>query len=259
MIRTSPAIGDLDGDGHLDIVFGSKNSKIYALDRSGQILPGWPFQAGGFVESSPALVDLDGDGMVEVIFGTAAEQLHMVSGDGLLLEEYPTPATGAIYSSPAVGQLDGDDDLEIALGTPSGLSVWDYKKSAGARRPWPTFRGNGCRTGYYGDNAATGLADPVTDVGMPVEFALMQNYPNPFNAVTRIEFAVAERGRMSLEIFNILGQKVATLVSDIRPGGTYQITWQGKDDRGFPVASGIYFYRLRSGQQVQTRRMVLLR
>ena len=258
-VRSSAAIGDVDADGRVDIVFGSKSGQIYAVDRDGQVLSGWPYQAGGFVESSPAIIDINGDGLPEVIFGTADERLHMVSGDGTLLAQYPTPETGAIYSSPCVGSLDGDDDLEVILGTPSGVSVWDYKSASQDSGSWPMYRGNPRRTGYYGDRQATGVTPSAGPTGLPDRFSLSQNYPNPFNAQTRIEFEVAEKDRVSLEVFNILGQRVRTLVRDLRPAGNYQIIWDGKNHGGIPVASGIYFYRLRSGHRVQTRRMVLLR
>jgi hypothetical protein len=258
MIRTSPAVGDVNGDGHLDIAFGSKSGQFYVVDNSGYLLPGWPYQAGGFIESSAAIADMDGDGLPEVIFGTAAEQLLMISGDGTLLEEYPTPETGAIYSSVAVGYLDPDEDLEVILGTPSGLSVWDYKEAAGTLSPWPMYRGNCRRTGYYADNPATG-SDPLGDEqGVPLEFALHQNYPNPFNAQTRIDFCLPEEDKVSLEIFNVLGQRVVTLVRGVRPPGLHKVTWNGTDESGRAVASGIYFCRLRTDQQVRTRRLVLL-
>ncbi len=259
MIRTSPVIGDVDADGRIDIVFGSKSGAVYVVDRDGQILSGWPYQAGSFIESSPAIMDVNDDGLPEVIFGTSDERLLMISGDGTLLEEYPTPETGAIYSSPCVGFLDGDDDLEIVLGTPSGLSVWDYKVASQGLGSWTMYRGNPRRTGYYGDHGATGVGTSTGEPGIPRRFSLSQNYPNPFNAQTRIDFEVAEKDRVSLEIFNVLGQRVRTLIRDLRPAGSYQIVWDGKDHGGIPVASGIYFYRLRSGHLVQTRRMVLLR
>jgi hypothetical protein len=259
MIRTSPAIGDVDADGQVDVVFASKSGQVYAVDRTGQILSGWPYQAGGFVESSPAIIDMNGDGLSEVIFGAADERLYMVSGDGSLLEDYPTPETGAIYSSPSVGYLDEDGDLEVIMGTPSGLSVWDYKIASPDSGPWTMYRGNCHRTGYYGDNPATPVVGSIPQERLPREFSLSQNYPNPFNARTQLEFAIGQKDRVVMEVFNILGQKVKTLVDDVRPAGSYRVVWAGKDDGGFPVASGIYFYRLRSGQRIQTRRMVLLR
>jgi C1A family cysteine protease len=259
MVRSSPAIGDIDGDGHLDIVFTSKNGRVYVVDRQGSVLPGWPFQAEGFIESSPAIVDMNGDDLPEVIFGTAGEKLCLVAGDGSLLEEYPTPPTGAIYSSPAVDDLDQDGDFEIVLGTPSGLSIWDYKPSAGTQMPWSMYRGNCRRTGYFGDNMATDVGSSAGPQSLPQQYALHQNYPNPFNAETQIRFSLPEAGQVTLEIFNILGQKVVTLAQGHHKAGLHQVFWDGKDSDRAIVASGIYFCRLQATEYSETRRMVLLR
>ncbi len=85
-------------------------------------------------------------------------------------------------------------------------------------------------------------------------FALHQNYPNPFNPTTTISFRTTEPGRVAIEIYNILGQKVATLLDDFRPPGDQRLTW---DARGCP--SGTYFVRLRTGQRTETRVMLLLK
>ena len=259
MIRCSPAIGDLDVDGHLDVIFTSKSGQVYAVDNAGNVLSGWPFQAGSFIESSPAIVDMDGDGLPEVIIGTSAEKLHILAWDGSVVQEYPTPSTGAIFSSAAVGHLDQDDDLEIILGTPSGLSVWDYKLAGGTQMPWPMYRGNCRRTGYFGDNAATSVSGPSEGLALPLQFALQQNYPNPFNAGTQVRFCLPEDCRLTLEVFNILGQRVVTMARGFHKAGMHQVMRDGKDEGGSLVASGIYFCRLRAGQFSGTKRMVLLR
>jgi photosystem II stability/assembly factor-like uncharacterized protein len=89
----------------------------------------------------------------------------------------------------------------------------------------------------------------------PSAFALHQNYPNPFNPTTEIKFAVAENGRATLEVFNILGQKVATLFDDVAESGRYyNIKFNAVN-----FASGVYLYRLQSAGQVQVRRLLLLR
>jgi hypothetical protein len=101
---------------------------------------------------------------------------------------------------------------------------------------------------------------------VPREFELYQNYPNPFNPVTTIHFtvhrppsAVRSPYPTTLNIYNILGQKVKTLVDEAKPEGSYDVVWDGKDEKGNRLASGIYFYRLQIGDQSQTKRMLLLK
>ncbi|MCI0330862.1 MAG: T9SS type A sorting domain-containing protein [candidate division Zixibacteria bacterium] len=94
---------------------------------------------------------------------------------------------------------------------------------------------------------------------VPREYALSQNYPNPFNANTRIVFALPEAGRATLEAFNLLGQKVGTLVDEYLSAGTKIVSWNGRDNRGAPVPSGVYFYQLRAGGFKETKKMLVLK
>jgi len=89
---------------------------------------------------------------------------------------------------------------------------------------------------------------------IPTEWALDQNYPNPFNPETKIAFALPKDGHVQLDVYNILGQKVATLADDNMPAGYHSVTWKADD-----VASGIYFYRLKADEFTQTRKMTLLK
>ena len=93
------------------------------------------------------------------------------------------------------------------------------------------------------------------------QLSLEQNHPNPFNPATTIRYAVssADSKHTMLEIFNILGQKVRTLVDEPRRVGSYEVAWDGKDDEGEEVASGIYLYRLRVGEFSQFRKMLLMK
>lgn len=93
----------------------------------------------------------------------------------------------------------------------------------------------------------------------PLEFALHQNFPNPFNPETVIPYQLAKRAPVLLEIYNILGQRVATLVNEVQKAGRYSLAWNGRDKGGNRVASGIYIYRLKAGTYVETRKMVLTR
>jgi len=92
---------------------------------------------------------------------------------------------------------------------------------------------------------------------------LLQNYPNPFNPETRIKYIVDSRQihpiPTTLKIYNILGQLVKMLVDEAQEPGSYEVIWDGKDEEGNEVASGIYFHQLTTGKFNQTRKMVLLR
>jgi len=94
---------------------------------------------------------------------------------------------------------------------------------------------------------------------LPAAFSLHQNYPNPFNPSTTIVYELPEASDLTLEIHNVLGQKVRTLVSGRQPAGTANTQWNGTDDRGLPVSSGVYFVRLHSDRFSDSKKMLLLK
>ena len=95
---------------------------------------------------------------------------------------------------------------------------------------------------------------------IPNQFALHQNYPNPFNPSTQISFDIPEGGEyIMLNIYNILGQNVSTLVNGVMNPGRYTMDWNATDEIGNPVASGIYFYELRSESFTARKKMLLIR
>jgi hypothetical protein len=91
------------------------------------------------------------------------------------------------------------------------------------------------------------------------DYSLSQNYPNPFNPVTRIEYSLAERSEVTIDIYSVDGRKVRSLVNRVMEAGEYSASWKGTDDRGVEVASGIYFIRYTAGTHRFTRKAVLLR
>ncbi len=104
----------------------------------------------------------------------------------------------------------------------------------------------------------TAVLEEYSDA-LPSTFALHQNHPNPFNSGTVIRFALPQTEQVELSVFNLAGQKVATLVEGNRLAGEYAINWDGRDDIGHALATGIYFYRLQTGAQQQTQKLLLLR
>jgi len=96
-------------------------------------------------------------------------------------------------------------------------------------------------------------------LGLPDQSELKLNFPNPFNAETVIEYNLSSDGEARLEIFDVLGQRIKVLVATELPAGRYRAVWNGRDEKGMRVSSGVYFYRLNAGEFQQVRRMILLK
>jgi hypothetical protein len=95
--------------------------------------------------------------------------------------------------------------------------------------------------------------------GVPETYTLQQNYPNPFNPTTTIEYAIPAAGRVTLEVYNMLGERVASLVDNMQEAGFYRVGWDGRDNNGAAVATGVYLYRVKSGDFSSVRKLLLLK
>jgi flagellar hook assembly protein FlgD len=94
---------------------------------------------------------------------------------------------------------------------------------------------------------------------VPGTFSLLPNYPNPFNPSTTISFSLPARGKVTLTVYDITGRKVRELISGQVNAGMHSVVWEGKDERGKGVSSGVYLSRLESDDKVITRKMLLMR
>jgi hypothetical protein len=104
----------------------------------------------------------------------------------------------------------------------------------------------------------TGISDqPALD--LPKSFALLPNYPNPFNPETYIEYTLPADCQVTLAVYNILGQKVKTLINEHQSAGLKSVRWDGKDDSGNQVSAGVYFYSIKADNFTQTKKMILLK
>lgn len=173
--------------------------------------------------------------------GSAGRQQVIVGDDRELTVLSPgeQPARSGYRQLPAESYRDGQLTVRVIAATRGGVAVSQiWLKETGA-----------------------GFAVQAEDGSMeiPEGFVLEQNYPNPFNPSTHIRFRLPADARVTLEVFNLLGQKVRRLADGQHPAGEHTVIWDGRSDAGVPAASGIYFYRLRAGEFVQTRRMLLLR
>ncbi|MFZ0391117.1 MAG: FlgD immunoglobulin-like domain containing protein, partial [Calditrichia bacterium] len=106
------------------------------------------------------------------------------------------------------------------------------------------------------DSVVTAIGDPQQ---LPTTFDISQNYPNPFNPSTSLKFQVPQVSEVKLIIYNVLGQKVRTLVNSRYEPGRYAATWDGRNDLGKQVASGVYIYRFQAGDFIRTHKMMLMK
>ncbi|MCL6494462.1 MAG: T9SS type A sorting domain-containing protein [Ignavibacterium sp.] len=113
----------------------------------------------------------------------------------------------------------------------------------------------------YDKNNITSIENTSTEI--PTSFSLEQNYPNPFNPSTSIQYAIGSSQFVTLKVFDVLGKEVATLVDEYKPAGTYEVEFNvaqfEKNGSGPEITSGIYFYQLKAGDFIQTKKMILIK
>lgn len=184
------------------------------------------------------------------------DSLYMVTAvyDGQALRIYLNGALDAV--APWSGRLlTTGIDLSIGQHLP-GVNGYNFKGVLDDIRIYNRALSQSEIQALYA--GTTGIAgDPPS--GLPREPVLYPNYPNPFNPVTNVEFGIGSREWVTLKVYDLLGREVRTLVNERKAPGIYRVQWDGTNDAGKPVASGIYLYRLRAGDRMLTRKMVLMR
>lgn len=145
--------------------------------------------------------------------------------------------------------------------TTANPEVLNYNAATG--RYYLRVNGYQGATASYTVTVNGGLAQIVRNAGargpIPKVLELDQNFPNPFNPVTTIRFGLPQETRVSLKIYNLLGQEVRTLISGLKEAGYHEIQWDGRNAVGAGVASGIYVYRIQAGKEIVTRRLNFLK
>ncbi|MCX6831860.1 MAG: T9SS type A sorting domain-containing protein, partial [candidate division Zixibacteria bacterium] len=176
--------------------------------------------------------------------------IEAYDASGTLVGENVVRNTGRFGFMPVYGAetLSGD-----AVGKSAG-SVITLKVNGEVAEQTVTWTGNGDRIRINELTTAN-----KNNGNLPTSFTLKQNYPNPFNPETAIDYVVGQSGHVELAIYNILGDKIKTLVSGYQAAGSYTIKWQADADGGTSVASGVYFYKLTAGDYTDTKKMTLLK
>ena len=331
VIKSAPAIGDLDDDGSKEIIVlsydDSNDDSLYVFDAAGNLKAGFPVGVKYARLSSPALGDVDSDGDLEIIVGGYENFIEMINGfhhDGSIIQNFPVHlyhpgSTSNINSSPVICDIDGDTtNVEIVVkaqdyifaihqdtSTVTGFPYFiDDENNSGTQGPSPLvddldnngdieyvfasiageihffdmpefYNDNfGFWNSYKHDMQNTGSILPIpvfTDVEdedyqVVADYRLFQNYPNPFNPGTRIKFNIpkevkSETRDVTLKVYDVLGNEVVTLVNEEKPAGSYEVEFNAIRHSGGVrnLPSGIYFYQLQTGSFIATKKMVLMK
>ena len=252
-IKTGSVVADLDNNGTKEIIVINTAGVINVLTTSGDDYPNTPLSINQSVECTPTIARFDGENYAGIIFGDADGYLHSVRVDGTESPNFPILLGGNVKVSAALSDIDRDSDFDIVIPNDESIFVIDVKRPAQSYE-WYCYMGTWNRSGNIYQ------ATPNNDSTIPqLVTTLYGNYPNPFNPETTIRFELANAGFVTMDIFNQKGQLVKTLLNTELPAGFHQITWNGKDQNGSPVSSGIYYYRMRSGKYSSTRKMILMK
>jgi DNA-binding beta-propeller fold protein YncE len=253
-IRGVPAVDDMDGDGDVDLVAAGWDQFVYVWDLSGMFdrdNEAWPsfhcnsHNDGLYGSVIPTGIgdaafsfDIFGDGVELVWRFSAAAAGHQFDISRAQTRNGATDAYGVVAARRVLGP-DGElrfVDTDVEMG---GRYVYRLSEAVGGE----------------GVHITGEIYVPVT-VG-----SLSQNYPNPFNPTTTITYYVPDGGAqwVRLVVYDVSGARVRTLADGMVPGGKYTVEWDGRNDQGHPVSSGVYFYRLVETSFTNTKKMLLLK
>ena len=251
-------VGDADGDGIADLRLIFDTAGIWdnvslvgtaLLTLTGEI-PSTGVFFGLPTVTIAAIGEITPDGNETILAGSLQEIRWNLA--------FPLPVSTATLSW---SSDDGESWQMVQENVIGQVVDWEIPavETATARVKVDLFQ-DGQRVGIVSSTAAFTITAVATSTDpIPREFALQRNWPNPFNPTTRIAFELPVKTRVTLEIFDVRGRRIRTLLDESREAGRHVVDWQGRSDRGVAVASGIYLYRIRAGSFVESRRMVLLK
>jgi hypothetical protein len=263
----SPALGDMNRDGFVDVVFTGTDGYLRVLNRNGQpIAPCDSFQYSPYLaasESSPVIADINGDGWNDILIGADTRNLLGLSGaTGTLLPGFPIALPSEPKGSPAVCDCDNDGMTEIVTTTLDGSTyIWDYDQpfSPGGAPPWPQYHHDAARTGFLGSPL---VVDAPQQVVMPVRVELAPAQPNPAGRNSRIAYSVpSDRAGQAFElvVYDLNGREVRTLEHGIARAGRFSSNWDLRNRTGGKVDAGVYFVRLTIGDRRASQKLIVLK
>jgi hypothetical protein len=190
--------------------------------------------------------------------------IGIIPSGSLTVQIQPSEAVGAGAKWKRVGTSIWLDSGYTESSIPIGEATVEFTEVAGWKKPLnqPVTINDGQTTILSGAEAKYSTSTNVEEIdsrGLPEHYDLSQNYPNPFNLGTRIEFSLPRPTFVEISILNIEGRCIRTLVSEYLSTGYKAVSWDGIDDAGREVASGVYFYRLVTEDFTDSKKMILLK
>jgi hypothetical protein len=263
---SSAALANLRAYPEPEIAFNNAVNQTYVLYNTGETIPGYPVTAAAGIHpiyNSPAIDRLEGTSSDLVIVSLHA--LYAWDNFGALIPGWPHIGPYPFYDGAAVADIDLDGHLEVVALSDSTLHVIDVNNAPNVvGESWPMYAHDPQRTGCSDcpeDIATSVETDPVGERIARVSFAAPS--PNPVAGATQFSYAVPSRAVVSLEIFDLRGARVATILREEFGPGRKVLSWHGRNDHGAPLASGHYFARLRvRGPDVReelVRKLTILR
>ena len=282
---------DLDGDGDVDIVGAALTANEVAWWRNdgGSPIVWTEFVVSGSFGGAHMVRpgDVDGDLDLDLVAaGYSADEIAWWRNDGgdpVVWTKFTiaTGFNGAVTACPADIDKDGDPDILGAAQDASDIAWWSneggspiawqaHTIDANFGGVWPAYAADLDHDTYIdilaGGNSAdeirwwqNGLALSSVPAPPPGPVKLYQNLPNPFSPTTGIRFWLAQEGNVRLSIYDVAGRLIRTLVDGGIQAGSHSVAWDGRDEKGREMPSGLYFYRMTAGTAVETRPMTLLR
>jgi len=245
-VEASPILADLAGNARPEIVCGN-NLGLAVYDSIGNLLPGFPLYGMEHDWKLPTVADLDGDSINDIACGSSSWALYAHKSDGSVVTGFPIPMGNRVDCSPAVADLNLDGNLELMNGD-GGFHFYVFNLNSQVF-DWPRFRYDQFNTGCYHSGNWHGIRTSYTYHGNPAFF--LSATPNPFRDRINIRFGLGINppingadGGVGLTIYDVTGRKIKSFSLPTTYSLLPTVVWDGRDDRGRTVASGVYFIRL---------------
>ncbi len=237
--------GDLDDDGDNDIVYSDSDEGVYVMLNNGDATFEDAIRCPvGFDHQGMIIADIDHKGGPDLLSCAGYNGFFSIYKNygAAYLTELTSFGFGKYNFGVAAADFDGDGDLDVvapsstASATDTAFIFWNRL-----------------------EQVPVGIDNDDSPLLVPHSIVLRQNYPNPFNPATTIEYSLPNAAHVTILIYNVLGQQVRTLVDQTQAAGPYTIEWDGQNDIGKRVSTGVYFYRLDAEGSVETKKMLLLK